>query len=139
METSGTCKVRLLKGTNHLLASKDHARAETKHHCVKFMASRHSSFAVGRFRVTSCCVPKTVDKIRHCKIDLRACNNLPQPRLYISVLWRLRKIVACSQIYLAVPSCIYSFWLPTSYILHFDTLVLASYMYYLRDVDVGMS
>ena len=55
-------------------------------------------------------VPKTVDTRRHCKVWLRACNNLPQPPPYISVYLGLRKIVACSQPYLAVASCIYSFW-----------------------------
>ena len=25
-------------------------------------------------------VPKTVDTRKHCKVGLRACNNLPQPR-----------------------------------------------------------
>ena len=25
-------------------------------------------------------VPKTVDTRQHCKVGLRACNNLPQPR-----------------------------------------------------------
>ena len=63
-------------------------------------------------------MPKTVDTRRHCKVGLRACNNLPQPPPYIFGFWGLRKIVACSQPYLAVPSCIYSFWhgvIPTSY------------------------
>ena len=39
------------------------------------------------------------------------------PSLHL-VFWGLRKIVACSQPYLAVASCIYSFWhgvIPTSY------------------------
>ena len=26
-----------------------------------------------------CSVPKTVDTRKHCKVGLRACNNLPQP------------------------------------------------------------
>ena len=30
-------------------------------------------------------VPKTVDTRKHCKVGLRACNNLPQPPLYIFV------------------------------------------------------
>ena len=63
-------------------------------------------------------MPKTVDTRSHCKVWLRACNNLPQPSPYISFFWGLRKIVACSQPYLAVASCIYSFWhgvIPTSY------------------------
>ena len=30
-------------------------------------------------------VPKTVDTRSHCKVWLRACNNLPQPPPYISV------------------------------------------------------
>ena len=62
-------------------------------------------------------VPKTVDTRSHCKVWLRACNNLPQPPPYISFFGGLRKIVACSQPYLAVASCIYSFWhgvIPTS-------------------------
>ena len=60
-----------------------------------------------------CCrddtVPKTVDTRRHCEVDLRACKIFHNP---IPTSWfsGLRKIVACSQIYLAVPSCIYSFW-----------------------------
>ena len=32
-------------------------------------------------------VPKTVDTRSHCKVRLRACNNLPQPPPYISVFW----------------------------------------------------
>ena len=32
-------------------------------------------------------VPKTVDTRSHCKVWLRACNNLPQPPPYISVFW----------------------------------------------------
>ena len=59
-------------------------------------------------------VPKTVDTRKHCKVGLRACNNLPQPPPYIFVF----RIVACSQPYLAVLSCIYGFWhgvIPTSY------------------------
>ena len=44
--------------------------------------------------------PKTVDTRSHCKVWLRACNNLPQPPPYISFLGGLRKIVACSQPYL---------------------------------------
>ena len=32
-------------------------------------------------------MPKTVDTRRHCKVGLRACNNLPQPNPYISVFW----------------------------------------------------
>ena len=30
-------------------------------------------------------VPKTVDTRKHCKVGLRACNNLPQPPPYIFV------------------------------------------------------
>ena len=30
-------------------------------------------------------VPKTVDTRRHCEVDLRACNNLPQPHPEILV------------------------------------------------------
>ena len=46
------------------------------------------------------------------------------PSLHL-VFWGLRKIVACSQPYLAVASCVYSFWhgvIPTSYFMIF-TLV----------------
>ena len=32
-------------------------------------------------------VPKTVDTRSHCKVWLRACNNLLQPPPYISVFW----------------------------------------------------
>ena len=32
-------------------------------------------------------MPKTVDTRSHCKVRLRACNNLPQPPPYISVFW----------------------------------------------------
>ena len=68
-------------------------------------------------------VPKTVDTRSHCKVWLRACNNLPQPPKNRDVGRRLRKIVACSQPYLAVASCIYSFWhgvIPTSYFIFND-------------------
>ena len=49
-------------------------------------------------------VPKTVDTRRHRKVCLRACNNLPQLHLSFCGLW---KIVACSELYIAVPSCVY--------------------------------
>ena len=55
-------------------------------------------------------MPKTVDTRRHYKVGLRACNNLPQPPPYIFGFGGLQKIVSCSQPYLAVPSCVYSFW-----------------------------
>ena len=32
-------------------------------------------------------VPKTIDTRSHCKVWLRACNNLPQSPPYISVFW----------------------------------------------------
>ena len=32
-------------------------------------------------------VPKTVDTRSHCKVGLRACNNLPQPPPYILAFW----------------------------------------------------
>ena len=32
-------------------------------------------------------MPKTVDTRSHCKVGLRACNNLPQPPPYILVFW----------------------------------------------------
>ena len=32
-------------------------------------------------------MPKTVDTRSHCKVWLRACNNLPQPPPYISFFW----------------------------------------------------
>ena len=67
-------------------------------------------------------VPKTVDTRSHCKVWLRACNNLPQPPPYISFFGGCG-IVACSQLYLAVASCIYSFWhgvIPTSYFIFND-------------------
>ena len=32
-------------------------------------------------------MPKTVDTRSHCKVWLRACNNLPQPPPYILVFW----------------------------------------------------
>ena len=54
-------------------------------------------------------MPKTVDTRRYCKVGFRACNNLPQPPPYISIFGGLWKIVACSQPYLAIPSCVYVF------------------------------
>ena len=60
-------------------------------------------------------VPKTIDTRKHCKVGLRACNNLPQPPPF--------GVAACSQPYLAVLSCIYSFWhgvIPTSYFIFND-------------------
>ena len=38
-------------------------------------------------------VPKTVDTRSHCKVGLRACNNLPQPPPYISVFWGCRRLL----------------------------------------------
>ena len=63
-------------------------------------------------------VPKTVDTRRHCKVGLRACNNLPQPRKTKG----LRKIVACSQPYLAVLSSEFlaRYIIPTSYFIFND-------------------
>ena len=64
-------------------------------------------------------VPKTVDTRMHCKVGLRACNNLPQPPPYIFVFGGCGRLLhALNPIYLAVLSCIYSFWhgvIPTSY------------------------
>ena len=62
-------------------------------------------------------VPITVDTGTDCEVGLRARNNLPQlhPLLHL----RLQKIVAYSQNYLAVPSCVNSCWygviIPTSF------------------------
>ena len=64
-------------------------------------------------------LPKTVDTRMHCKVGLRACNNLPQPPPYIFVFGGCGRLLhALNPIYLAVLSCIYSFWhgvIPTSY------------------------
>ena len=67
-----------------------------------------------------------------CMRAIPACYT-PRPAKYLALrvctlisIWvgiGLRKIVACSQIYLAVPSCIYSFWhdvIPTSYFIFND-------------------
>ena len=70
-------------------------------------------------------VPKTADTRSHCKVWLKACNNLPQPPKKRDVGRGLQKIVACSQQYLAVASCICSFWhgvIPTYYLIF--TLVI---------------
>ena len=77
-------------------------------------------------------MPKTVDTRRHCKVGLRACNNLPQPPPYIFGFCGLQKIVAYSQPYLAVPSCVYSFWhgiVPTSYFIFSDFYTCNIYKY----------
>ena len=58
-------------------------------------------------------MPKTVDTRSHCKVWLRVCNNLPATS----------SLVTCSQPYLAVASCIYSFWhgvIPTAYFIFND-------------------
>ena len=68
-------------------------------------------------------MPKTVDTRSHWKVWLRACNNLSATPKNRNVGRGLRKIVACSQPYLAVASCIYSFWrgvIPTSYFISND-------------------
>ena len=68
-------------------------------------------------------MPKTGDTRRHCEVELTACNNLPQPPSLHLVFWGLRKIVACCQLYLAVPSCVTCFWhgiIPTSYFIFND-------------------
>ena len=66
-------------------------------------------------------MPKTVDTRRHtARYGVRACNNLPQPPETDDVEIGLRKIVACSQPYLAVPSCIYSFGTVSSLHLNYD-------------------
>ena len=41
-------------------------------------------------------VPKIVDTRSHCKVWLKACNNLPQPPKKQDVGRGLRRIVACS-------------------------------------------
>ena len=63
-------------------------------------------------------VPKTVDTRRHCMQGMVECmqQSSVTPSLHLG-FWGLQKIVACSQSYLAVPFCIYSFWhgiIPTS-------------------------
>ena len=66
-------------------------------------------------------MPKTENTRKHCKVGLRACNN---PSLHLCFSG-LQKIVAYSQPYLAVLSCIYSFWhgvIPTSYFI-FNTCI----------------
>ena len=82
-------------------------------------------------------VPKTVDTRSHCKVWLRACNNPKKPRCWVL---GLRKIVACSQPYLAVASCIYSFWhgvIPTSHFIFtlvsliFSALPRATYLLFM--------
>ena len=50
-------------------------------------------------------MPKTVDTRRHCKVELRACNNLPQPHPCISVFWGCGRYMM-----LAVPFCVYRLW-----------------------------
>ena len=68
-------------------------------------------------------VPKTVDTRSHCKVWLRACNNLPQPPPYISVFWGCGRLLHALNHTLAVASCIYSFWhgvIPTSYFIFND-------------------
>ena len=56
-------------------------------------------------------VPKIVGTRRHCEIDMQQSSATPSLRLGFSGLW---KVVACSQIDLAVPSCIYNFYLQTT-------------------------
>ena len=53
-------------------------------------------------------MPKTVDTRKHCKVGLRACNNLPQPPKTKMLGRGLRKIVACSQPYLACSAHFYT-------------------------------
>ena len=69
-------------------------------------------------------VPKTVDTRKHCKVyrveSMQQSSATPSLHLCFS---GLQKIVACSQPYLAVLSCIYSFWhcvIPTSYFIFTD-------------------
>ena len=51
-------------------------------------------------------MPKIIDTRKHCEIGEQSSAT---PSLHL-VFWGLQKIVACSQPYLAVPSCIYCFW-----------------------------
>ena len=76
-------------------------------------------------------VPKTVDiykKALQGRVEsMQQSSAIPSLHLCFS---GLRKIVACSQPYLAVLSCIYSFWhgvIPTSYFIF--TLVLYTVMH----------
>ena len=48
-------------------------------------------------------MPKIVDIRRHCEVELRACNNIPQPQKNRDVGIGLRKIVACSH---SSPQCL---------------------------------
>ena len=73
-------------------------------------------------------VPKTVDTRKHCKVGMQQSSATPSLHLCFS---GLRKIVACSQPYLAVLSCIYSFChgvIPTSYFI-FTLVYIASTQY----------
>ena len=64
-------------------------------------------------------MPKTVDTRSHCKVWLRACNNLLQPPPYISFFGGCGRLLFALNhtLQVAVASCIYSFWhgvIPTS-------------------------
>ena len=71
-------------------------------------------------------MPKTVDTRKHCKVY--RVESMQQSSATPSL-----HIVACSQPYLAVLSCIYSFWhgvIPTSYFI-FNTCCVTCYYPYL--------
>ena len=102
-----------------------HAHAHAIQTRVSFAKRSETSVKIikNEVRCREDTVPKTVDTRKHCKVGLRACNNLPQPPSLHLCFSGLRKIVACSQPYLAVLSCIYSFWhgvIPTSYFIFND-------------------
>ena len=62
-------------------------------------------------------VPKTADMKKTLRGRVRACNNLPQPNPYILFLGVAEDCCMLS-LFLAVPSCICSFWhgvIPTFY------------------------
>ena len=77
-------------------------------------------------------VPKTVDTRKHCKVGLRACNNLPQPPPYILVfggcgrlLHALNPTLQCllvSTVFGTVSSLH-----PTSFLMIFTLVTLAMY------------
>ena len=76
-------------------------------------------------------VPKTVDTRRHYEVDLTACNNLLQPRPYISFFWGCGRLLHALKSTLQCPLVSTGFGMvsslhPTSFLMNFYTYIVLS-------------
>ena len=92
--------------------------------CLWLEKMSETSVKIINVRCRDDTVPKTIDTRKHCKVGLRACNNLPQPPPYIFVFRGCGRLLhALNPTLQCMLSCIYSFWhgvIPTSYFIFND-------------------